>query len=660
MKTTLTLLILLTVFSVNIFAQDLEHTDAVTSVAFSPDGQTLASGSLDNTIRLWDAATGGHKATLTGHTDAVTSVSFSPDGQTLASGSLDNTIRLWDAATGGHKATLTGHTDAVINVSFSPDGQTLASADRKDYIYLWNAVTSQLLNFLPVPTVFGAVEVSSISFSSDGAMLASNGGRTNFIRLWDVYRGRYIANFWGTTDAVTSISFRPDSQMLAVGDRNGNIHLWDANREHRHADAAYPLHKRKLGHKPSSSIHSVTFSPDGAMLASGNSDNTIRLWDVNTGELLHTLTGHTDAVNSVTFSPNGRTLASGSSDNTVRLWQLPELLTPLISITPSPVESPDVGGQFAVNVSISGGKRVRGYQIVVKYNSDTLSYVSHTNDNYLPGNAFVGPTVSTPGIVSLNITSPAGVGMGDGTLATITFEVVARKASTLNLSVTLSNSDGERLFSAVKYGKVIEPPWDVNEDLSVDILDLAFVASRFGQAGQTKADVNRDGIVDLKDLVLVASGMDTMAAAPSAWHHDLEVAPTRTDVQKWLAQAQYLGLTDVTSQRGIRFLEHLLVVLTPKETVLLPNYPNPFNPETWIPYQLAEPTFVTITIYSADGRVVRTLELGHQAVGVYESRSRAVHWDGHNELGEQVASGIYFYVLTAGDFTATRKMLILK
>ena len=133
---------------------------------------------------------------------------------------------------------------------------------------------------------------------------------------------------------------------------------------------------------------------------------------------------------------------------------------------------------------------------------------------------------------------------------------------------------------------------------------------------------------------------------------------TAADVQQWLFQAQQLNLTDPVSQRGIRFLEQLVMALTPKETALLPNYPNPFNPETWIPYQLAEAAEVTLTLYAVDGTVVRTLELGHQPVGVYEDRHRAARWDGTNELGESVASGVYFYALTAGEFKATRKMLI--
>ena len=113
-------------------------------------------------------------------------------------------------------------------------------------------------------------------------------------------------------------------------------------------------------------------------------------------------------------------------------------------------------------------------------------------------------------------------------------------------------------------------------------------------------------------------------------------------------------------KQGIENLENLLASLIPEETALLHNYPNPFNPETWIPYQLAESAEVTLTIYDMNGQVVRRLALGHQAAGMYRSRSRAVYWDGRNQLGESVASGLYFYTLTAGEFSATRRMLILK
>ena len=117
---------------------------------------------------------------------------------------------------------------------------------------------------------------------------------------------------------------------------------------------------------------------------------------------------------------------------------------------------------------------------------------------------------------------------------------------------------------------------------------------------------------------------------------------------------------DTTAQRGVLFLEQLLAALTPKETALLPNYPNPFNPETWIPYQLSEDAFVTLTIYDGRGRAVRTLEIGHRISGFYEDRSQAIYWDGRNDFGDGVASGVYFYHLSAGDYSATRKMLIIK
>ena len=133
-----------------------------------------------------------------------------------------------------------------------------------------------------------------------------------------------------------------------------------------------------------------------------------------------------------------------------------------------------------------------------------------------------------------------------------------------------------------------------------------------------------------------------------------------SNVQQWLSEARKVNLTDSTFQRGILMLEQFLVVFSAEETRLLSNYPNPFNPETWIPYQLSEPAEVTLRIYSVNGILVRTLVLGHTPAGIYQSRSRAAYWDGKNDVGESVASGLYFYTLTAGDFTATRKLLIRK
>ena len=168
-----------------------------------------------------------------------------------------------------------------------------------------------------------------------------------------------------------------------------------------------------------------------------------------------------------------------------------------------------------------------------------------------------------------------------------------------------------------------------------------------------------DGVVSILDLILVAGMFDGAAAAPSAQPQVPETL-TAVEVQGWLTDARSLEVRDAIMKRGFVVLEQLLVSLTPRETELLANYPNPFNPETWIPYRLAEDAFVTLTIYDLSGRVVRTLDVGHRIASAYENRSKAIYWEGRNGLGEQVASGVYFYTLTAGDYSATRKMLVVK
>ena len=335
-----------------------------------------------------------------------------------------------------------------------------------------------------------------------------------------------------------------------------------------------------------------------------------------------------------------------------------------VSLSPNSVRSPATGQQLTFSLNITDGENVAGYQATVSYDTSALRYVESANSDYLPSGAFFVPPVADGNSVTLAGTAFDAESNGDGTLATITFEVVEAKASTVRLTnVLLTDSSGGSSVPQIEHAEITEAsqlPEDVNKDGVVNIIDLTLVASNFGETGQNDADVNSDGVVNIIDLTLVAAAFGNTAAAPELWSSDLQVAPTRAEVEQWFRHARQVNSSDPDFQRGLLILEQLLAALTPKETMLLPNYPNPFNPETWIPYQLAESTDVSISIYAADGTLIRTLALGHQPIGIYESRSRAAYWDGRNAVGEPVASGVYFFALTAGDFTATRKMLITK
>ena len=338
-----------------------------------------------------------------------------------------------------------------------------------------------------------------------------------------------------------------------------------------------------------------------------------------------------------------------------------------VSISPLVVVSPDIGEELTFSLNIAGGENVAGFQAVVSF-EDSLRYVESATGDYLPADAFFESLDTTyytvdPSFgrnvyaahVAITATTFDDAGNGDGTLATLTFEVRDFKASTLTLSqVYLVDSDGKRWEATTQNAAVTIPPepaeetvGDINRDGVVDILDLTIVSTRFGERGQNSADLNGDGLVDIVDLVLVAGAFSDEAEAPSLYPQALELL-SAADLFQWLTQAQQLALTDPAYLRGITVLEQLLAALIPTETALLPNYPNPFNPETWIPYRLAEDALVTLTIYDTNGQIVRTLDVGHRTAAFYESRSKAIYWDGRNEFGEQVGSGLYFYHLSAG------------
>ena len=493
---------------------------------------------------------------------------------------------------------------------FSPDLQTIAGVTVHTVIF-WDVSTGEVIRRLR-----HAVS-PPMAFSPGGHTLVV-GHHEDRIVVWNASKGEtfYDDEIGKSTYQINSITFSPDGRTVANGcQRNAEssafVRLWDVS-------TGTTL--RILEH-PESAVSSVTFSPDGGTLASMATWGIIRLWDVSTGEIVHEINGLSGA-GSLAFSPDGGTIASLT--NSIRLWDV------------STGES--VGQIYGENFHITNAAFSPCGQTI----ANVQHYVAYSRPHTIMRvwDASTGEHLRT-------------------------LEAPTSNATPLTNIVTIAFSpDGGTLASVDNYGRVLlwdmdscEPvrrPEDVNGDGVVNIQDLVAVAAAFGETGETPADVNGDGRVNIQDLVAVAAAFGEAANAPAAANLTAET------VQQWLSDAEQLNLSDAISQQGIRFLEQLLLTLTPKETALLPNYPNPFNPETWIPYQLATPADVTLRIHAIDGSLVRTLSLGHKTVGIYQSRNRAAYWDGRNKLGEPVASGVYFYTLTAGDFNATRKMLIRK
>ncbi|MBC1191449.1 protein kinase [Microcystis aeruginosa BLCCF108] len=241
------------------------HSNVVWSVAYSPDGRYLASGSDDDTLTIWEVATGKQLRTLTGHSNMVWSVAYSPDGRYLASGSDDDTLTIWEVATGKQLRTLTGHSNMVWSVAYSPDGRYLASGSDDDTLTIWEVAT-----------------------------------------------GKQLRTLTGHSNMVWSVAYSPDGRYLASGSDDDTLTIWEV--------ATGKQLRTLTGH--SLFVMSVVYSPDGRYLASGNDDKTIKIWEVATGKQLRTLTGHSDWVRSVVYSPDGRYLASGSGDNTIKIWRV--------------------------------------------------------------------------------------------------------------------------------------------------------------------------------------------------------------------------------------------------------------------------------------------------------------------------------------------------
>ena len=283
------------------------HDDLINSVAFSPDGERVVSGSGDGTVRIWSAATGQFMGTLT-RGEHVLSVAFSQYGGRVASGGADDTIRIWDAKAGAFE--LNGHTDYVCCVAFSPNGKLLASGGEEQdcTVRIWDLENKRQIHELKGHTE----AVNDVSFSPDGTHVAS-GGDDKTIRIWDLESktGESQCNIGVHNSRVLCVTFSPNGERLASGyHQDPTVRIWDVDTK--------KLQRELKGH--SDGVESIAFSPDGERLATASKDTTVHIWDL-AANTFRELKGHKSAVNSVAFSPNGKRVVTGSVDGTIRIWE---------------------------------------------------------------------------------------------------------------------------------------------------------------------------------------------------------------------------------------------------------------------------------------------------------------------------------------------------
>ena len=507
------------------------------------------------------------------------------------------------------------HTDTLETYAYTvafKDNETLICGSLRGFLSVWNVATGTKRWDKFGISPYSHSGIVSVALPSHDPFFIAYGMENHNIRMRYSDDGDLRGELNGHTNVVWTLAFKPNSYLLASGSVNGDntIRIWDVG------DNTNLRHVRTLrGH--TQSVLSVAWSPDGRTLASGSSDSTVRLWNPNNGINFAVLRGHAESVGRVAWSPDGRILASASHDDTVRLWD------------------PDTHGTLRV---------LRGHTREVT----TLAF--HPNGQTLAS----GSADNTIRLWNPNTGAHKATLTGYLTGKNIAFSP--------NGQILAARGPGENDTSLWRWLTV-----DVTGNGKVNVNDLVEVAKNYGKTvgagANRKADVNNDGEVDFDDVLVVLKAVDAAAGAPALTQEDIKPGSLQAaDVRRWIRDAKAANVDPA----GIAALEQLLAALTraeaplPKETVLLANYPNPFNPETWIPYQLSAAAEVTVTIHSSDGKLVWTLELGQVPAGIYQSRSRAAYWDGRNAQGEPVASGIYFYTLTAGDFSATRKMVIRK
>ncbi len=565
------------------------HMEVFPGLAFSPDGTTLAATTYlwDGSIDLWDGATGRRAANLTGASRSRVIV-FSPDGQTIAQGVYGGEVRLFDVGTGTTVGTLgpmrTIHSENFVpgirSAAFAPDGRTLAAGTDEDVIYLWDmesrarigALLGDVDQITAIPDEFRPIAVGPLEFSPDGRTLAA-GSSAGKVRLWDVATNTSTATTAGHQYEIRALSFSPDGATLASGSTN-RVSLWDVAK-------GATIRTLQLDW-----VNDIGFSPDGTLFATGTQDKLVRIWQLATGDILATLGGHAHFVERVLFSPDGEILASSSQDGTILLWDVPFVL-------PRPRALTMIGGEEQEGRPNAALGR---------------PFVIEVRDQH--GDPFEGAEVTF------------AVTGGDGTLSveTVSTDADGRAATTLTLGEELGTYTVVATVAdlePVTFTATAKATPDFDGDGEVGFGDFFLFAEAFG-GSDPRFDLDGSGSVDFADFFLFAENFGQPARA------------------KLVALARELiGLPDGPQLRQ--------------------NAPNPFNSGTVISWFQLQPGLARLEVFALTGQRVAVLHEGPRKAGLHRLR-----WDGRDDQGRLLGSGVYVYRMVTAEVVQTRKLTLLR
>ena len=618
------------------------HTEGVASVAFSPDGTLLASGSWNDTVKLWDVSTERQIATLP--SKQPTLVAFSPDGKTLAVGTryFYNTVELWDVATQERIATL-GHRAVVFyTVSFSPDGKTLAVGTWDNTVELWDVATQERIATLGHEAV-----VNAVSFSPDGTLLAS-GSRDNTVKLWDVATRERIATL-GHGAEVDAVSFSPDGTLLASGSGDGTVKLWDVATRDQIATLKHHTNGWYNGGATSASFS----ASDGALLATKGESGSVILWDVLTREKIVTF-WHTYEIRSMSLSPDGTTLAAGGEDGTILLWNVsqwsgsrPHTVVKTSGDGQERPASTQLAEPFVVSVVDQDGSPLAGVTVSFSVTAGGGMLSSTTDANPCTVASSTSSTTATTdangrAATRLTLGSDLGTNTVEATvegLEPVTFTSTAAEQAMPHSLTKVCGDSQEGMASEQLAESLVVLVSDENGAAMAGVVVSFAVTAGGGTLSAATATTDANGRAATRLTLGSDAGTNTVSATVAG----LEPVTFTATGQK----SPFASLFDL-------FGGGKLVAL-PDSPQLAQNAPNPFNSQTVLAYFLPAPGPTHVEVFALNGQRVAVLQQGPQQAGYHRLR-----WNGHDDAGRPVASGMYLYRLVTDEAVLTRKLILLR